>query len=115
MSACISCWSLHSGTSDCILPDFACVPVYLTKGVTAVMQQSIQHQNCINRKGFKQAKAVCKLLSSGQALRSAAQVLLIQLSSAFSIGEIALEHAQQGPDFVAVGGCALLSLEETQV
>ena len=79
------------------------------------MQQSIQHQNCINRKDFKQAKAVCKLLSSGQALMSAAQVLLIQLSSAFSIGEIALEHAQQGPDFVAVGGCALLSLEETQV
>ncbi len=72
----------------------ACMATYLVEEVTAVVQQSVQHQNCIKRQGFRQAQAVSKLLSSGQALRSAAQVLLVQLGTDFDIGEIGLKGTQ---------------------
>ncbi len=93
----------------------ACMAPYLVEEVTAVVQQPVQHQNCIKRQGFRQAKAVSKLLSGGQALRSAAQVLLVQLSTDFDIGKIGLKGAQRGPGSAAVGSCALLSLQEAQV
>ena len=93
----------------------ACVPIYLVEEVTAVVQQPVQHQNRIKRQGFRQAKAVGKLLSSGQALRSTAQVLLIQLPTNFHVGEVRLKCAQQSPGLAAVDSCALLSLQETQV
>ncbi len=91
------------------------VPVYLVEEVTAVVQQPVQHQNCIKRQGFRQATAVSKLLSGGQALRSTAQVLWIQLHTDFHVGEIGLKSAQRDPGRTAVGSCALLSLQETQV
>ena len=72
----------------------ACMATYLVEEVTAVVQQPVQHQNCIKRQGFRQAQAVSKLLSSGQALRSAAQVLLVQLGTDFDIGEIGLKGTQ---------------------
>ena len=94
---------------------FACVHTNLVEEVTTVVQQPVQHQNCIRRQGSRQAKAVSKLLSSGQALSSTAQILLPQHSINCHVGEIGLRSAQQGPGLAAVGGCALLSLEETQV
>ncbi len=93
----------------------ACVATYLAEEVTAVVQQPVQHQNCIKRQGFRQAKAVSKLLSGGQALRSTAQVLLVQLGTDLNVGKTGLESAQRGPGCAAVCSCALLSLQETQV
>ena len=93
----------------------ACMATYLVEEVTAVVQQSVQHQNCIKRQGFRQAQAVSKLLSSGQALRSTAQVLLVQLGTDFDVRKIGLESAQRGPGCAAVSSCALLILQETQV
>ena len=99
--------------ASCLM--FACVCTYLVEEVTTVVQQPVQHQNGIRHQGSGQAKAVSKLLSSGPALSSTAQVLLPQNSSNCHAGEIGLTSAQQGPGLAAVGSCALLSLEETQV
>ncbi len=79
-------------TASCLM--LACMATYLVEEVTAMVQQPVQHQNCVKRQGFRQAKAVSKLLSSGQALRSAAQVLLVQLGTDFDIGEIGLKGTQ---------------------
>ncbi len=70
---------------------FACVHTNLVEEVTTVVQQPVQHQNCIRRQGSRQAKAVSKLLSSGQAMSSTAQVLLPQHSINCLVGEIGLK------------------------
>ncbi len=99
--------------ASCLM--FPCVHTNMVEEVTTVAQQPVQHQNCIRRQSSRQAKAASKLLSSGQALSSTAQVLLPQHSINCHVGEIGLKSAQQGPGLAAVEGCALLSLEETQL